>query len=225
MALTVMGANVSPYVRKVRVVLEEKGIPYELKTVSPFNPPEGWRDISPLGRIPVLKDSDAPGDGTLADSSIICTYLERKYPKPQLMPADHYDHARALWIEEYADTDFISNAGRNVFFAIVLNPLLGKPADIETAKTTIREKLPAYFDYFEKNIKGRDWFVGKNMTIADISVASPFINLKHAGYTLDAKRWPALSAFVERMHARPSFKKCFEEEKPTFHKPEPALAS
>ncbi|MFO1187392.1 MAG: glutathione S-transferase N-terminal domain-containing protein, partial [Alphaproteobacteria bacterium] len=33
-----MGANVSPYVRKVRVVLEEKGIPYELKTVSPFNP-------------------------------------------------------------------------------------------------------------------------------------------------------------------------------------------
>jgi glutathione S-transferase len=219
MSLTILGASVSPFVRKVRIVLEEKGIPYKLEMVSPMQLPEGFRDISPLGRIPVLKDDEAPGDGALPDSSIICGYLERKYPTPALVPADPFAHARALWFEEYADTDFIASAGRGLFFPIVVNQLMGKAPDIELAQTTAREKLPPYLDYFEKNIKGREFFVGNDMTIADIAVASPFCNLKHAGYTLDVKRWPALSNFVERMHARPSFRKCYEEEKPVFHRP------
>jgi len=91
MALTVLGGGVSPFVRKVRVVLAEKGLDYQHENVNPFGPPEGWREISPLGRIPAFKD----GDKVINDSSVICAYLERRFPKPALYPTDDYEYARA----------------------------------------------------------------------------------------------------------------------------------
>jgi glutathione S-transferase len=76
MSLVVLGGSVSPFVRKVRVVLAEKGLDYEHEPVNPFAPPEGWREISPLGRIPAFKD----GDRVINDSSVICQYVERRFP-------------------------------------------------------------------------------------------------------------------------------------------------
>ena len=94
--LEVHGANASPFVRKVRVVLAEKKVPYELKPIFPFGPNPEFRKISPLGKIPALVD----GERSLADSSVICAYIERKHPEPSLYPSDPYEYARALWFEE-----------------------------------------------------------------------------------------------------------------------------
>ena len=52
MAIKVLGANVSPFVRKTRAFLAEKGIPYEIEQINPASPPDGWRANSPLGKIP-----------------------------------------------------------------------------------------------------------------------------------------------------------------------------
>src|SRR5262247_1015064 len=93
------GANASPFVRRVRVVLAEKGIAYEHDPVVPFGAPPEFKQISPLGRIPAFRD----GDRTLADSSVICAYLERRFPTPALYPSEPYDYARSLWFEEYVD--------------------------------------------------------------------------------------------------------------------------
>jgi hypothetical protein len=57
---------------------QSKGIDYELDPVNPFSPPEGFKELSPLGKISAFRD----GDRILADSSIICAYLERKHPNP-----------------------------------------------------------------------------------------------------------------------------------------------
>ena len=95
----VYGVNASPFVRKVRVFLAEKGIAYELDPVIPVNVSAEFRKMSPLGKVPAFRD----GDRTLSDSSIICAYLERMHPQPALYPADAYDYARALWFEEYGD--------------------------------------------------------------------------------------------------------------------------
>jgi glutathione S-transferase len=95
MALIVYGGAVSPFVRKVRVVLAEKCVAYSLEQVSPFKPPPDFREISPLGRIPVLRDTDQPEPNTLPDSSVICDYLERKFPTLPLYPTDPMSRARA----------------------------------------------------------------------------------------------------------------------------------
>ena len=99
MAYTLIGSLISPFARKVAVVLSEKGLAYELDDVNPFAPPADFASVSPLGKIPVLRD----GDRVVNDSTVICRYLERRQPQPPLYPADPYDCARAEWLEEYID--------------------------------------------------------------------------------------------------------------------------
>jgi len=215
MSLTVLGGSVSPFVRKVRVVLAEKGLDYELEPINPFAAPEGFRDVSPLGKIPAFRD----GDRTLADSSVICSYLEQTHPDPALYPADAYERARALWLEEYMDGGFVPIAGPKVFFALVLQPMMsGKEADESGARETVENVFPRYFDYLEGELGDAEYFVGGRFSIADISIASPFVNLRHAGVAPDRKRWPKLRAFLDRSFGRPSFKALIEEETPIFGK-------
>jgi glutathione S-transferase len=217
-SLVVLGGSVSPFVRKVRVFLAEKGLAYEHQQVNPFAPPEGWRDISPLGKIPAFRD----GDRVINDSAVICAYLERRFPVPPLYPADDYDYARALWIQEYAGGGMIPVAGPKIFLPLVIRPLMtGKPPDEateETARKCVAEDLPRFFDYLQAQLGDREFFAGDGLSIADISVASAFVNLRHAGVAPERKRWPRLRAFLDRTWSRPSFKPLIEEETPIFGK-------
>jgi glutathione S-transferase len=204
----VYGVNASPFVRKVRVFLAEKGLEYQIDPVIPAQAPPDYKKISPLGKVPAFRD----GDRTLADSSIICAYLERVAPEPRLYPADPYDYARALWFEEYADGGMTPVVGQKIFFKKVVGPrFFNQPCNDAEVKEAIEKDLPPLFDYLESQLAG-DFFVGGKLSIADIGVATQFVNLKHAGVTVDAARWPKLAAFVQRMHARPSFKALIEEE-------------
>jgi len=219
MSLVVLGGSVSPFVRKVRVALAEKGLEYRHEQVNPYAPPPGWRELSPLGKIPAFRD----GDRALADSSVICAYVERRFPQPALYPSDPYDYARALWFEEYMDGGFVPVAGARVFFPLVLKPLFGgkaeaDPSDVAAASKVIEEELPGFWDYLERELGDREFYVGDRLTIADIAIASPHANLRHAGVAPVRKRWPRLRAFLDRMHGRPSFKKVIEEETPIFGK-------
>jgi glutathione S-transferase len=96
MGLTLYGSGLSPFVRKVRVVLAEKNIPYAIEQISPFRPPPDFESLSPLKRIPVLRDSDWPEGVTLPDSSVICDYLENTHPEPALFPKGPLERARAV---------------------------------------------------------------------------------------------------------------------------------
>jgi glutathione S-transferase len=219
MSLTLLGGSVSPFVRKIRVVLAEKGIDYEQEQINPFGAPPGWREISPLGKIPVLKD----GDRTLADSSVIAAYLEKRFPTPALYPTDPYDYARALWIEEYMDGGVVPQLAPKIFLPLVLKPLMSggaAPSDEveEAARKAFEEDGAHFFAYLEKELGDADHFVGNQLTIADIAVASPLVNTRHAGYAPSRKKFPKLRAFLDRMWSRPTFKKFIDEETPIFGK-------
>ena len=115
---TVYGISLSPFVRKVRVALAEKNIPYDVDPVIPVNVSAEYRKISPLGKVPAYRD----GDKTLADSSVIINYLDRTNPNPPLYPSDPYECARALWFEEYADGGLIAVIGPKIFFQKMVGP-------------------------------------------------------------------------------------------------------
>lgn len=217
MGLIVYGANMSPFVRKVRVVLAEKGVPYELDPVNPFNPPPEFRKISPLKRIPVLRDTDRPEPNTLPDSSVICDYLEHRFPDPRLYPAEPFARARALWFEEYADSAVAQTIGRGLFFERVVKKLLRQQPDEAVCATTLTEHIPPIFDYLESELAGA-YLVGDAFSIADVTVGSMLVNFAHAGETPDPKRWPKLAAYMTRIHDRPSFGACLDEERPAVAK-------
>jgi len=210
MGLIVYGAALSPFVRKVRVFLAEKGADYTLENVNIFPAPDWFAEISPLKRIPVLKDEE--NGVTLADSSAICGYLEKIHATPALFPSEAADYGRALWFEEYADSELAGHIGMGTFRPMVVGPLMGKEADTATAEKTIAEKLPPYFTYLEREVGTREFLVGDALSIADISIATQFVNFAHGGFAAGAEAYPNLTAYLARMHARPSFAACIAEE-------------
>src|SRR5690606_6204379 len=98
--MILFGASISPFVRKVLMCANEKGLTFELRPVSPHVDDPAFRAASPLGKIPALQD----GDYTLADSSAIIHYLDAKYPANPVIPLDARARGKAIWFEEYADT-------------------------------------------------------------------------------------------------------------------------
>ena len=210
MGLIVYGASLSPFVRKVRVFLAEKDIEYTLENVNIFPAPEWFSDISPLKRIPAIKD-EATGF-TLSDSSAICGYLEKTNPTPALYPTDAQEYGQALWFEEYGDSEMAGHIGMGTFRPMVVSRLMGKEADKETADKAASEKLPPYFAYLEAQIGDKEFLVADTFSIADIGVATGFVNFSHAGFKPDAAAFPKLTAYLARIHARPSFAGCIAEE-------------
>ena len=214
MALIVYGGSLSPFVRKVCVVMAEKGIEFSVENVNPFAPPPDFLTISPLKRIPVLRDTDQPEPNTLSDSSVICDYLEHKFPNPALYPKDPFQRARALWYEEYADSILAQTIGPGLFFQRVVKKMMKQEPDEALCSATMKEKLPPLFDYLEKEICDRQYLVGDAFTIADVTVGTMLVNFEHAGEIVDPKRWPSLAAYGKRLHERPSFKGFIEKERP-----------
>lgn len=214
MAFKIIGAGLSPFVRKARVFFAEKGIPYELEPLVPFGAPPEYKRKSPLGKIPCLEH-----DGrALPDSSVICAYAEKLQPQPALYPSEPWEYGRALWLEEYADGGLVANAMAPIFLERVVKKLMGAKGDEARAKEAEEKALPTFCDYLEEQLGDQQYLVGGRFTIADIAVASPFVNLAHAGVGLDAKRWPKLTAYLERIHSRPSFKALIEEERASLPK-------
>src|SRR5271170_1789907 len=198
-----IGSYLSPYVRKVLVVLDLKGIPYESDPIVPFYGDERFSQISPVRRIPVLIDSQA----TLTDSSVICQYLEDLCPEPALYPVNIVDRARARWLEEYAD----SRMGE-VFIWRLFNQVAIKPAvweeqtDKAIVDKTLREEIPEVLDYLETQVPA-DGFIFGSVSIADISIACFFRSAAFARFQIEAARWPRTAAFVERVLKLDSFEK------------------
>ena len=210
--LKLLGAYGSPFVRKVKIVLDEKGLKYDHEQVVPFPPSAEYRKVSPLGKIPAFMD----GDQALADSSIICAYLERTHPAPALYPADPYEYARALWFEEYGDGGLAPIVGGKMFFNRVIGPrIMKKPFDEALYRQAVERDLPPMLDYLESEVSG-DYLVGGVFTIGDIGIATQFVNYRLAGGALDRSRWPRLAAYVERIHARPTFQAAIAIEEKIF---------
>jgi len=204
--LVFYGSPVSPFVRKAMAVATEKGAAFELESVDIMNMPDWFVEISPMKRIPVLRDrsigtSGVPG--TVADSSAICAYIDRKHPEPALYPAEAYGLGRALMIEEFADTTLAMAGGLGIFRPIFFSLLQGKEPELDTAHTTWATKLPPLLEYLEHTLGKREYFIGDALSIADISVACVFMQITLvANAPLDD--YPALAALIDRMLARPS---------------------
>jgi len=206
--MIVYGSSLSPFVRKVLAFAAEKGIEVELKPTGLGNKDPEFIEASPFGKMPGLRD----GDFAISDSSAIVAYMEAVKPEPNLIPTEPRARARTIWFDEYSDTILFACGGKMFFNRIVGPRFLGVPGDEEVARKAECEELPPLLDYLEKAIPESGYLVEDRLTLADISVASPFANLRHLNVVLDPARHPKIIAYVERILARPSFAPMIEQE-------------
>jgi len=209
MTIKVHGAPLSPFVRKVRVTLTEKKLDYDLQIAVPYDLPEGYEKLNPLRRIPAFED----GEVTLADSAVICHYLEQTHPGIPLMPVSPAARAQCEWLEKYADYELAKVTTMTLFRETLIVPLIKQQPDTHKVQKAKEEQLPPLLNYLSEQLGSHEWFVENQFSLADIAIACQLINMEHADHLLDETRWPALHAFLHRCYLRDCFSEIVKQER------------
>jgi glutathione S-transferase len=199
MTIKVHGHPLSPFVRKVLLALEIKGIDYESIPVFPGDSSPAFRAISPLGKIPVLQHDDF----TTPDSSVICRYLERVFPDTPIYPADPRLEARALWVEEYCDTKAVENCAGLFQQRFLFPKMMNKPTDEAVVDDILTHGMPPVLEYLESIAPESGYFVGGALSIADISVTTCFLQAQYGSFAVDSSKYPKLGRYLGGAFASP----------------------
>lgn len=197
-------ASLSLFSRKVEVALYEKGLAFDRIDV-PFTQSEGYRPkhpavlaANPKGQVPVLVD----GDLTLFDSTIILEYLEDAYPKPPLYPADPAVRARCRMVELDADEILLVDVRRLMYRTEPPLQDAERQAAREMEGVGGEAGLAEHYRRIESRLGGEEYFCG-TFGAADIAM---FMTMHYAVRLggPDLAAFPALSAWYQRVNARPS---------------------
>ena len=205
--MQIYGALLSPFVRKVCLVAEEKGLDYELILATPHRGDPLLEGISPFGKIPAMRD----GDFGLSDSTAIVTYLEAKHPALPMLPAEPQARGRAMWFDEFADT-ILAGSGLKILFNRLVAPKLLKLPHDEAVALQGEAELPPIKAYLESVAPETGWLAGADFSLADISVASVLRSISAVGHGPDASAHPATAAWYARVCARPAWQIIAERE-------------
>jgi glutathione S-transferase len=204
--MKIYGFPVSPFVRKVMVVAEEKGLEAQVVPANPMQPEPEFLAASPYRKIPAIDD-----DGfTLADSTAIAVYLDAKHPEPALLPADPEGRAKAVWFDEVADTIVMAAGGPMMFNRFLKPRVLGQDCDEEAASASeqaVAERL-AYLE----GVLGDDGWLDGAFSLGDISIACVLRSFAYAGWELDAEAFPKIAAWYGRVQAREGWRKAAQVE-------------
>lgn len=195
--MKLISATPSPYARKVRIQLLEKGLPFELITEVPWNDDTTVPEYNPLEKLPVLILDDGRA---VYESAYILEWIERMHPKPALMPTerDAYLEARRYMVL----SDGICDAALLLFFERLREPEHRSEPWMARQLRKVERGLEA----LAQDIGSREYAVGNTLTLADISVAAPLGWLKVRAPDLDwASRHPTLSRYYDRLSQRDSF--------------------
>ena len=200
---TIIGGPVSPYVRKVLVACELKGVPYRLDPIVPFFGGDKFSELNPLRRIPVYIDDKV----SISDSTVICEYLEERFSTPRILPLETAQRAQARWIEEFADTRLGHVSIWRLFYESVIGPLVFQTKrDPDKIAGIVASEVPDVMTTLEQ-LAPAEGFLFDALGVADISVAVFFANLKWSRVELDRTRWPKTLAWVDRTTATPALAK------------------
>ena len=183
---------------KVKVVLEEKGLSYQVERMRAGDlwkkPPE-FLAKHPLGKVPFIED----GDRIIYDSSVINEYLEDQYPQPALMPASALDRARVRMLENFCDEAILVGD-----LPLLWMPYWSEPSQRDTARMEKgREGLRQRALPFIEQTLGDQAFLCGEFSLADAGYMALAMVLQVDGMALDA--FPRTARYLERLRARASY--------------------
>ena len=192
-----LSATPSPYARKVRIALAEKGLPFELITEVPWDSTTATPRYNPLEKLPVLL---LPDGGSVYESSHILQYLELKHPQVPLLPDDIDAKLAALELEVLCD---------GVCDAVVLTLFEKMRAGGGSPEWLARQrrKIDGGVAEMARLVGAREWAVGDRFGLGDIAVGTMlgYLSVRFAELPWRTL-YPGLGPVGDRLERRPSFK-------------------
>lgn len=204
----------SPFSRKIRLVLAEKKIDVEMVVEYPWDKRLDYLRQNPSGKVPMLKI-----DGhVLAESSAIFEYLEEEHPTPPLLPNGAADRAEARRLSSWFDDKFYNEVTINLLHERVNKKLMkaGPPDSALIKKGT--KNIKYHMDYMGWLLENRAWLAGDTLTIADFSAAAQLSSLDYIN-DVDWSRNSTLTDWYSKIKSRPAFRSLLADLVPGFIPP------
>jgi len=192
----------SPFCRKVRIVLREKRLEFELRTENLWQRREEFLAINPAGDVPVLVEPDG---AAIADSAAICEYLEEIAPEPSLLPGTAAERAEVRRLVAWFDRKFSAEVSENLVGEKILKRFLKRGAPDGRAIRAGRENIHYHLDYIGWLTERRNWLAGPHLSLADIAAAAHISAVDYLGDVPWDEHQPAKDWYV-RIKSRPSFR-------------------
>jgi glutathione S-transferase len=209
--ITLHGFAISNYYNKVKLVLLEKGLPFEEVHCGTGSQDPAVLAASPLGKIPFIRD-DAAGSQALCESQVIVDYLEAAYPQPALVPADPFAAAKVRELAVFID----------MHLELVARELYGQAffggSVSEGAKERVRKQLTRNIAGFQRLAAFSPHVAGEAFTLADASAwpSLPLVAMASKsvlGEDLLAAAGIDWKGYIKRLGDRPSVQRVAADRK------------
>jgi glutathione S-transferase len=168
--ITLCGFALSNYYNKVKLVLLEKGIPFQEQVVMTGASDEAVLAATPLGKVPFVRLDDGR---TLCESQVIVDWIEAQWPAPALLPADPFAAAKVRELVTFVELH-LELVARELYG----QAFFGRSVD-EATRTRVRKQLQKNIPGFQRLAKFAPYVAGEHFTLADAAawVSLPLVGL------------------------------------------------
>lgn len=204
----------SPFCRKVRLVLAEKKIEVELVEERYWEQSQDFLRRNPAGKVPVLKIDNR----TLSESQAICEFLDETYAEPRLMPRDAEGRYEVRRLCAWFDDKFHDEVTSKLLYERVNKKVMGLGYPDSKNVKSGASRIKYHLDYLSWLLDQRRWLAGDQMTLADLSAAAHLSALDYIS-DVDWNRSQNLHEWYAKIKSRPSFRSILADQIPGFPPP------
>ena len=197
----------SPFARKVRLVLAEKRLPFEMQVEKVWERRPEYLTMNPAATVPTLIEENGL---VIPDSGVICEYLDEAYPDTPLLGHTLAERVEVRRLVTWFDTKFAREVTANLVGEKFMKRLLGRgnpdAGALRAGYANLRHHL-AYAGWLSET---RKWLAGDNLSLADFALAAHLSALDFAG-DVDWSVSPPAKDWYARMKSRPSFRPLLQD--------------
>lgn len=191
-----------PFSRKVRLVMAEKRLSFELMTENVWKARAEFQALNHAGSVPVLVEETGLA---VPDSSVICEYLEEAYPDSLLMGRTLAERVEVRRLIAWFDGKFYQEVTRNLLYEKIFKRFFGDGNPDAKALRTGYQNIKHHLNYIAELSENRVWLAGHHLSIADFAAAAHISALDYIG-DINWESNPVVKEWYVRLKSRPSFR-------------------
>jgi len=205
----------SPHSRKVRIVLGEKKLEFDLQAEKVWDRREGFLRLNPAGDVPVLVETNGTA---ISGGQVISEYLDEMHASPPLLGDGALERAEVRRLSAWFDEKFHAEVGANLVGEKVMKRFLGLGSPDSRAIRAGKANIHHHLDYIRYLVERRTWLAGDQFTLADISAGAHLSCVDYLGDVPWADH-PVTKDWYARIKSRPSFRDLLHDHIPGVRPP------
>ncbi len=192
----------SPTCRKVRIILAEKGLDFDMKVEKTWERRHEYLALDPTGEVPVLVEEDGT---VIADAVAVVEYLEERYPEPTMLGRGPSVRAEVRRLNQWFDRKFNREVTENIVGEKIMKRFLGLGEPDSNSIRAGAANIHVHLDYIGWLIERRRWLASDDLSLADIAAAAHLSAIDYLG-DVPWDDHPAAKDWYARIKSRPSFR-------------------